>query len=168
MTIMNYTEMINNANIIKELANKTIECSKDYVDARKNDIIDQMMDYLMETISDVFASNLDRDESFRKRANAGYGLSFARFGGRGVGARLQFWYNQDGTYLRVFFNETGYWYDAKEISNDGLKNLIDIWDEYKLSWDSAITSGIRHMNSAKVHELEKQLAIHEMVKNFKI
>lgn len=168
MTIINYEEMIHNANLVKTLANKTIECSKDYVGARKDDIIDQMMEYLAETVHDVLVSGIDLDTSFCERANKGDGLSFGRFGGNGTGARLQFFFNYGNTYLRVYFNEDGYWYATKEISNSGLKYLIDHWDKYKQSWNDAIQYGIVRMNSSKASELEKQLALHEAVKNFQI
>ena len=113
MEIMNYAEMIENAKVINTLASKTIECSKDYTDSRKGDIIDQMMEYLALTVQDVFASGIDFDCYFCQQANKGYGLSFGSFGGNGTGARLQFWYNQYDTYIRVYFNETGHWYAAK-------------------------------------------------------
>ena len=71
MIVMDYSEMINNANIIKDLANKTIECSKDYTDSRSDDIIEQMMVYLEEIVKDVFASNYDRRAMFREKANRG-------------------------------------------------------------------------------------------------
>lgn len=168
MEIMNYSQMIENSKLVNALANKTIECSKDYVDSRKDDIIDQMMEYLALTVEDVFASGIDLDRSFCEKACRGYGLSFGRFGGDGEGARLQFWYNQYETYIRVYFNETGYWYSAKNISNIGLKNLINNWDEYKKSWNNAIKSGINYVNSSKAYELKKQLELHEAVKNFQI
>lgn len=168
MEIMNYSQMIENSNIITALANKTIECSKDYVESRKDDIIDQMMEYLALTVSDIFASGIDLDSHFSAKASRGYGLSFGSFGGDGTGARLQFWYNQYGMYIRAYFNESGYWYTGKSISDTGLKNLIDNWDAYKRSWNDAITNGIQHVNSHKTHQLEKQLKLHEAVKNFQI
>ena len=168
MKIMNYEEMINNATLVKELANKTIECSKDYVDSRKNDIIDQMMDYLAATVHDILVAGIDLDASFCERASGRFGLSFGRFGDDGEGARLQFFYHQYGTHLRVYFNEDEYWYVSKNISDDGLKQIIDDWDKYKEGWNEAIKYGIIRMNSRKASALEKQLALHEAVKNFQI
>ena len=168
MEIMNYAEMIENSKIINALASKTIECSKDYVDSRKDDIIDQMMEYLALTVQDVFASGLDLDNHFCAKADRGHGLTFGRFGGDGEGARLQFFFSQYGMHIRVYFNESGHWYSQKQISDEGLKNLINNWHEYKTSWNQAITNGINYVNSSKSRALKKQLELHEAVKNFQI
>ena len=170
MEIINYAEMLDNANLIKALANKTIECSKDYTDSRKDDIVDQMMEYLALTVQDVLASGIDLDRTFCEQANRGQGISFARFGDDGTGARLQFWYNSgsNGAYIRAYFNEEGYWYSAKEISDSGLNSLIDGWPSMKQSWNTAITNGINAANRNLNHRVTEQLALHEAVKNFKI
>lgn len=170
MEIMNYAEMLSNANVIKALANKTIECSKDYTDSRKDDIIDQMMEYIAETVSDVLESEVDLDREFWEKANQTPHITFGRFGGDGASARLQFWYNtgKDGTYIRVYFNEIGYWYAAKEISDTGLKSLIDGWPRIKQSFHIAITNGINAANRSLNNKVIEQLALHEAVKNFKI
>lgn len=170
MEIMNYAEMIENASLIKALANKTIECSKDYTDSRKDDIVDQMMEYLALTVQDVLVSGIDKEKAFRNQADQGYGLRFGDFGGDGRGARLQFWYNTggNGAYIRAYFNEEGYWYSAKQISDNGLRGLIRDWPEYKSSWNEAITNGINAVNKDLEYKLAEQLKLHEAVKNFKI
>ena len=168
MIVMNYSEMLHNASVVKRLANKTIECSQDYIDSQKDDIVDQMMDYLMETVRDVLASDIHLDSDFRKIARYGHGLSFADFGGDGTGAAMQFFYNNCGTYVRVFFNENGYWYADKKITNYGLQNLIKDWPVYKQSWSGAIANGIQSVNQRLSQKLAAQLELHEAVKNFQI
>jgi hypothetical protein len=168
MEIMNYAEMIENASLVKTLANKTIECSKDYTDSRKEDIVDQMMEYLALTVKDVLTSGIDKNPRFRDLAGRGEGLSFGNFGGDGTAARLQFYFYYDSQCLRVFFNEFGHWYSSKNISDIGLKYLIKNWEEYKRSWDRAITNGINAVNKDLECKLVRQLELHEVVKNFKI
>lgn len=170
MEIMNYAEMLNNANLIKALANKTIECSKDYTDSRKDDIIDQMMEYIAETVSDVFESGIDLNGAFWQKANQMPNFTFGRFGGDGDGAKLQFWYNtgHTGTYIRTYFKDEEYWYANKEISDAGLKSLIDNWPHIKQSFNIAIRNGINAANRHLNDRVSEQLALHEAVKNFQI
>lgn len=168
MEIMNYKEMLVNAKLVQELTAKTIECSKDYVDSQKTNIIDQMMDYVARLINPILKSNIDIDTAFSRIVVNMDHLMFASFGGDGKGARAQFHFKCNGTYIRCYFNEIGYWYTAKDIDDPGLKYLLDHWEEYKKEWDRGIQCKIDGINATNSRKLQKQLELHEAVKNFKV
>lgn len=167
MEIMNYNEMLENANAVKALANKTIECSKDYTDVKSNDILGQIAEYIANTISDVLHDPICQDITFRNHASGG-GLSFASYGGDGRGAQAQFFFSTEGTHLRLYFNAIGYWWADKKVTDNGLKALIKMWPEMKQQMNYAIKRGIDRCNERLSTQLSRQLELHEMVKNFKI
>ena len=53
MEITSYKELIGNMEQVNALVNKTIECSKDYTDSKKGDIIFQMAYYIQGVLKDV-------------------------------------------------------------------------------------------------------------------
>jgi hypothetical protein len=167
MKIMDYNQMLENANAIKVLANKTIECSKDYTDVKSNDILEQIAEYIANTISDVLHDPICQDTTFRNHASGG-GLSFASYGGDGSGAQAQFFFSIEGTHLRLYLNAIGYWWADKQVTDNGLKRLIKDWPAIKQQMNDAIKRGINRCNERLSKQLSRQLELHEMVKNFQI
>lgn len=171
MEIMNYNQMLENANAVKVLVNKTIECSKDYTDIKSDDVLEQIAEYIAETISDILHDPICQDVRFCNHVNGG-GLSFGQYGSlstaRAGGANAQFFFSYEGTHLRLLFNPIGYWWEDKTVSNNGLKRLIKDWPEYKQQMNNAIQAGINHYNERLATELSRQLELHEAVKNFKV
>ena len=169
MEIMNYLEMLENAETVKKLTEKTIECSKDYVESRKTDVIDQMLEYIMNTLSDILHSDLINSHVFRRQANLSKGLSFSSFGTSRGPASVQFFYNNgDGTYLRAYFTQQGYWCEQNNLSQSSLSCLIKEWPEYKTSWKNNLKWAINAVNERASKDLAKQLEIHETIKNFTV
>lgn len=171
MEIMNYNQMLENANAVKVLVNKTIECSKDYTDIKSDDVLEQIAEYIANTISDILHDPICQDATFCNYAKGG-GLSFGKYGSlstqRAGGANAQFFFSCEGTHLRLMFNAIGYWWEDKSISNNGLKHLMKNWPEYKQQMNRAIKDGIDHHNARLSTELSRQLELHDAIKNFKI
>jgi hypothetical protein len=167
MEIMNYNQMLENANAVKVLVNKTIECSKDYTDIKSYDILDQIAEYISRTISDVIHDPICKESTFRNHATCG-NLSFGSYGGAGSVAHAQFFFACEGTHLRLLFNEIGYWWSDKQVTNNGLKALIKQWPDIKHQIHVGIQRGIKCHNDLLSQKLSRQLELHEAVKNFKI
>lgn len=173
MEIMNYNQMLENANAVKVLVNKTIECSKDYTDSKKGDIVEQMVEYIQRTLSVVCA--LEKRERnvvigyIMKYLHNGLRIISGPFGGDGEGAAIQIFFNRfSGDLIRAYVCEDGYWFSQKKISDKGLECLIECWSQTKEDIDTGIKEGVYMLNLGKKSELEKQLKLHEAVKNFKI
>ena len=167
METMNYNQMLENANVVKVLVNKTIECSKDYTDIKSEDVLDQIAEYIANTISDILHDPICTDTTFRNYASGG-GLSFANYGGEGKGAQAQFFFSSEGTHLRIFFNAIGYWWADKKVTDNGIKGLIKCWPEIKRQMNNALKCGIDRHNEQLSSQLSRQLELHDMIKNFKI
>lgn len=173
METMNYNQMLENANTVKILVNKTIECSKDYTDSKKDDIVDQMIEYIQRTLSGVCTLNQkDRDVIIgyiMKYMNNGMCISSGPFCGEGEAAAIQISFNRfDGDLIRAYACEYGYWFSERKISDKGLECLIGRWEDTKKCIDVGIKEGVYMLNCGKKTALEKQLKFHEAVKNFKI
>lgn len=130
MEIMNYEAMVANFNAVNKLVNKTIECSKDYTDSQKGDIIDQMISYIVNTLSDI--STLDINDRrivvsyIMKYLKGGFKISSGPFGGDGEGATIQIFFDRfDGDLIRVFSYESDHWFSKKEY----FRSWITIFNE---------------------------------------
>lgn len=167
MEIMNYNQMLENANAVKVLVNKTIECSKDYTDIKSDDILDQIAEYIAETLSDILHDPIISDSTFRGHAASNH-LSFANYGGAGEGAQAQFFFAHEGTHLRLYFNAIGYWWADKIVTDNGLKSLIRNWPEIKRQINEGLKCGIDRHNKKLASQLSRQLELHDAIKNFKI
>ena len=167
MEIMNYNQMLENANAVSILVNKTIECSKDYTDVKTDDVLDQIAEYLANTISDIVHDPICQDTTFRHHASGG-GLSFASFGGDGQGAQTQFFFSCEGTYLRLYIGQTGYWWANKIVSDNGLKQLIKDWPYKKRVINDSLKTAIDRYNSKLSTRLSRQLELHDAIKNFQV
>lgn len=171
MEIMNYNQMLENANAVKVLVNKTIECSKDYTDIKSDDVLEQIAEYIANTISDILHDPICQDATFYNHAKCGP-FSFGRYGSlstsRASGANAQFFFSCEGTHLRLLFNSIGYWWEDKKVSDNGLKRLIKDWPVMKQQIDCAIKSGINYYNERLSTELSRQLELHEAIKNFTV
>ena len=167
MEIMKYNQMLENANAVKVLVNKTIECSKDYTDIKSDDVLEQIAQYIASTISDILHDPICKDTTFRNYAQCD-SLSFGNYGGDGTGAQAQFFFSCEGTHLRLYFNAIGHWWADKKVSDNGLKALIRNWPEMKQHIDRGIKNGINRYNERLSTQLSRQLELHDMIKNFQI
>ena len=170
MEIMNYNQMLENANAVKVLVNKTIECSKDYTNIKSNDVLDQIAEYIAETISDILHDPICQDVTFYNHAKGG-GLSFGKYGSissKGASANAQFFFSCEGTHLRLLFNPIGYWWEDKKVSDNGLQCLMRDWPVMKQQMDRAIQAGINYHNERLSTELSRQLKLHDAIKNFTV
>ena len=167
MEIMNYNQMLENANAVKVLVNKTIECSKDYTNIKSDDVLEQIAEYIAETISDILNDPICSDSTFRSYAASNH-LSFASYGGLGEGAQAQFFFAHEGAHLRLYFNTIGHWWADKKVTDNGLKSLIKQWPDIKQQIDCALKRGINQYNARLASQLSRQLELHDAIKNFKI
>jgi hypothetical protein len=167
MEIMNYNQMLENANAVKVLVNKTIECSKDYTDIKSDDVLDQIAEYIAETLSDILHDPICSDTTFRSYAASSH-LSFANYGGAGEGAQAQFFFAHEGSHLRLYLNAIGYWWADKKVTDNGLKSLIKQWPEIKEQINRALKCGINQHNDRLASQLSRQLELHDAIKNFKV
>lgn len=171
METMNYNQMLENANAVKVLVNKTIECSKDYTDLRKDDVIEQMINYIYHTFKNAMELNMVTKEfllDVDKYLRGNLWLTCGPFGGDGKGAQLQVHFSRFDGVIRYFMNENGYWVSQHQITDDMMRYLIERWEEYKEYLDQGIKDAIAATNKTNQYKLSQQLKLHDAIKNFKV
>ena len=170
MEIMDYSEMLKNSQVVTSLVSKTIACSKDYVEARQTEVIDQMMEWTFATLKPIFDSGIDHEKRFRMSTHIRE-LQFADMHSDkqpNRRARAQFFCHIDGDTLRVFFDENGYWYEQKKLNDGMLKFLLSNWAEYKEVVDAGIRRAIEYTNRCASSRLDEQLKLHKALKDFRV
>jgi hypothetical protein len=171
MEIMNYSEMLVNASAVQALVNKTIECSKDYVESRENDIIESMIEYIYLTFKDAMKNHLVTSKfilEVDKYLRGNLWLTVGPFGGDGEGAIMQVHFNRFDSIIRYYMNEHGFWKSQHRVNDHCLEYLIERWNEYKQDLDRGIKDAVAKTNSDNRYNLERQLKLHEAVKNFRV
>jgi hypothetical protein len=171
MEIMNYNQMLVNANAVKVLVNKTIECSKDYTDLRKDDIIEQMINYIYLTFKSAMELNMITREfiiNVDSRLRDNLWLTCGPFGGDGQKAQLQVHFSRLNGEIRYFMNENGYWVSQRHVTDDMLRYLIERWERYKQYLDQGIREAIDATNQNNQYKLNQQLKLHDAIKNFQV
>ena len=171
MEIMNYNQMLKNANAVKVLVDKTIECSKDYTDLRKDDIIEQMINYIYHSLKDAMKLNMITSEfllTVDSRLRDNLWLTCGPCGGDGKNAQLQVHICRFGSVIRYFMNENGYWVSQHQVSDEMLRYLIERWERYKQYLDQGIREAIDAANQNNQYKLTQQLKLHEAIKNFQV
>lgn len=171
MEIVNYESLLENANAVKTLVDKTIECSKDYTDLRKDDIIEQMIDYIYHTLKNAMELNMITREfmiNLDSRLRNNLWLTCGPFGGDGRGAKLQVHFSRFDGVIRYFMNENGYWVSQHQVTDDMIRYLIGHWEKYKQYLDQGIKDAIDAANRNNQYKLNQQLKLHEAIKNFQV
>jgi hypothetical protein len=96
-------------------------------------------------------------------------ISAGPFGGDGEGATIQIFFNRrEGDSIRAFAYGSDYWFSSKKISDNGLQYLIENWDKIKNGIHKGIEEGFYMLNLGRKNKLEKQLRLHESIKNFQV
>ena len=173
MEITSYKALIDNMEAVNTLVNKTIECSKDYTDSKKDDIIFQMVYYIQGILKDIM--KLDAKERslivsyIMKYIKGTFDIESGNWRTIHGDTQIKVSFNRfDGDNLRIFMHEYDCVFDKSNISDKGLKYLIKYWDETKEGIDAGIKEGMYMINRGKQEALKKQLELHEAIKNFKI
>ena len=65
-------------------------------------------------------------------------------------------------------DEDGFWKSQHHVNDNCLEYLINRWDQYKINLDKGIRDAIAKTNSTNQYNLQRQLKLHEAVKNFRV
>ena len=174
MEITSYKELIDNMEQVNALVNKTIECSKDYTDAKKDDILYQMIYYIHKTLQHIITLNYDERKIvvsyIMKYIRGTFAIECGNWKIANIGeTQVKVWFDRfDGDNVSVYMHEYDCAFIKQRLSDKGLQYLIRYWDETKEGIDAGIKEGMYMINRGKQEALKKQLELHEAVKNFKI
>lgn len=165
--IKDYTDVVAASIEIDRIANETIEESNKYINLQGKDILEQIGEYIYETIKPIIDTKLYEKCVFRDHAAIYYNGFQLRWYDREHGICL----TVDGTYdyktVVMQFSHNG----CEVIHGVGQTpklKLIEKWPGLKESMNRMIPYALNECNKHKQKELEKQKEKASIVENFRL
>lgn len=171
--IIDYTELIEASIKVKEITETTIKENKKCIKIKGESIIEQIAEYIHETIAPVLSTNIYKDHKFIDASvsyNRGLILRFNSTdeSGNECGACLSYMNAMvsSNTYPIAYFYANGY--RVCPVRNDHLTEIIPLWSGFKDSMNRHIPYALDECNKANQKKLEKQKEMAEIINNFRL
>lgn len=165
--VKDYTELAQAYMEINAITDKAIKESEKQIEIKGKDIVEQISEYISETIKPIISSGMHNDSRFRDCARIYTGHLRINFGSYvvGDGCQAQLW-GHNGT-LCVYFSSDGKYF-IEDRGNRALCWLVKEWPELKDSMNRMIAYGINECNMANLKKLEKQKEKEEIINSFRL
>lgn len=161
------TELAKVCTEIDAITNKAIKDSEKQIEIKGKDIIEQISEYISETIKPIISSDLHMNSKFRDCARIYTSHLRINFGNYCVagGCQAQFW-GENGT-LCVYFRQDGKFF-IEDRGNRALCWIVKEWAELKDSMNRMIAYGINECNKANLKKLETQKEKENIINSFRL
>lgn len=167
--VKNYTQLAEASMQIKAIAEKAIQESHKQIEIKGKDIVEQICEYIYETIKPVLDTGINECSRFRDSAaiyTSHFKLTFASYGVKGKNYQVQLW-GHNGT-LRVYFNINDGYYIEETGSETMLRWLVEEWAKLKDSMHRMIPYAISRCNEENQKKLEQQKEMSEVIDSFRL
>lgn len=166
--VVDYTELVQATTQIKEIASKAIQESNKQIEIKGKDIVEQIAEYINETIHPILSANLYKDRDFKDHARIytkHFRLDFAEYSWYGKPYYAQL-FGDNGS-LRIYFNKNNEY--VIETSNPHmLPWLVEEWPYFKDSMKRMIAYGLKECDKANQKRLEEQEKLSEVIDSFRL
>ena len=170
--IKDYTDLVEASIEISKIANKTIKENQKYIEIKSKNILDQIAEYIYETIRPILETDIHKHTRFMDCAaiyTNGLKLKFGEIvvGDNSYNACLTVSGRYISTHVTIGFHENGYkvfTYNSETINTIVIQN----WIRLKESMNRMIPYALSEYNKYKQKELEKQKEMSDLVDNFRI
>lgn len=166
--IVDYTDLARASMEIKSITDKAIAESTKQIEIKGEDIVEQIAEYINETIHPILSSGLYTDRIFQDNAriySRHFKLSFGEY--LPYGKSYQAHLFGDNGMLRVFFNRNGE-YAIEAQDSKMLLWLVEEWATLKDSMKRMIAYGIQECDKANQNKLKKQEELSNVINNFRL
>ena len=174
--IKDYTSLVEASMKIKEITNTAINESDKQIIIQAKDILEQIAEYINETIRPIFDSGIYKEYAFTSHAKMYNGRLRFQFytheakKGRWYDARLMidgnsFYYESMRECIHFNANHE---YCLRNISHEDLRFIVENWAGLKDSINRMIPYAINEYNKANEKRLEKQNKLSEAINNFRL
>ena len=172
--IVDYTDLVEASVKVKEITDKAIIESTKQIALKGNDILEQIAEYINETLRPIFDSEMYKEDSFTSHA--------AIYNGK---LKLQFeihevclnWYDArliiqgsdyyESMYECIHFNANHECY-IRIIPHEKLRIIVENWDGFKSSMSRMIPYALKEYDKANARKLEKQKEMSDIINNFRL
>jgi len=172
--VVDYTELAKAAMKVKEITETTLEANRKCIKIKGESIIEQIAEYIHETLKPVFGSGIYKENRFQSSACMYHGRFRLQFhdtviDGKTYNARLMidgssFYYESE--YICAYFNENEY--HINDVSINRLPFIVEHWSGLKDSISRMIPYAIDKCNQANQKRLEEQKELSEVINNFRL
>lgn len=168
--IKDFTSMIEAAMEIQAIKNKATESHERYISIKSNDIVDQVCQYIYETIKPVLETDIHKSTKFRDSAaiyTSNFRLDFGiwqEVEGKYFAALITHYYGEK--YVIAFFNKEGYkMFTSRKFY---LTDLVQDWKKLKDSMNRMIPYAITEYNQYNAKEVDRVAKEEEIINNFRL
>lgn len=166
--IVDYTDLAKASMEVKAITDKAIQESRRQIEIKGKDIVEQICEYINETIKPILDTGIYKDATFKDCARI-YSSHFQlRFGSYlpdiGECQAQLFGYNGG---LCVYFNAKHEYY-INNVNSNILRGIVEEWPRLKDSMHRMIKYGITESDKANQKKLEKQKEIAEVIESFRL
>ena len=172
--IVDYTQLVEASMKAKEITDKAIQESAKQIELKGNDIIEQIAEYINETLRPIFDSGVYKEYSFTSHAAIYNGKLQLKFGSHEVHNN---WYDArliingrdyyDSTWECIHF-KVNHMYYIRRLPHEKLRYIIENWNGLKDSMHRMIPYAIKEYDKTNIKKLEKHKEMSEVIDNFRL
>lgn len=164
--VKDYTELVEAAMKIKAITDKAIQESTKQIEIKSKDIVEQISEYIYETIKPVLDSGIYNEYKFRDCAriySSNFRLDFGKYLTENGECQAQL-FGINGN-VRVYFKRD----DGYYVENAGwVTYLVKEWQTLKDSMHRMIAYAIEENNKENQKQIKMQEEKHMILNNFKL
>lgn len=165
--IKDYTDLVEASMEINRIANQAIKESEKYIDIQGKNILEQIGEYIYETIKPIVNANMHESSKFRDCAAIYYQGIQLNFYDREYGISLTVSGHYTDKIPVMYFGNNGYKV-LEAIGKTTTIKLIENWAGFKESMNRMIPYALNEYNKYKKKEVEKQKELSDIIDNFKL
>ena len=166
--VVDYTDLTEAAMKIKEISETTIETSNREIAIKSTDIINQIAEYINETLAPIFDSGIHKESTFIDCARIYNGSLRLKFGSYHINNHI---YNAEfscGTTIFIYFNTNHEYVIETHHNNNHISYLARNWRYIKEEMNRMIPYAIKECGQKHQRKLEKQKEIAEVIEGFRL
>lgn len=166
--IVDYTELAEATVQIKNITDKAIAESTRQIEIKGKDIVEQIAEYINETINPILSTGLYKDKVFTSRIHirtSHFCIDFNEYNyyGKPYGAQL---FGDNGS-LRIYFNRN-HEYSIEAQKSHMLPWLVEEWAQLKDSMKRKIAYGLQECDAANKKRLAEQEELSKFISSFRL
>ena len=173
--VKDYTQLVEAPMKVKEITDSAIGEGQRYITLKGQDILEQIAEYINETLRPIFDSEIYEAYAFTSHAAMYHGKLQLKI--EPHEAKNGLWYD-----ARLIINGHGYYesmcecihfnsnhqYLIRKISNTKLRFIVENWSGLKDSINRMIPYAIKEYNKANQRSLERQKEMSEVIDSFRL
>lgn len=166
--VVDFTELTKASMEIKAITDNAIQESTKQIEIKGKDIVEQICEYISETVKPIINSGVYKDRCFCDHARIYNGilrLNFNDYGGGARGYQVQLF--GDNGCLRVYFNGENK-YVIEQFDSSMLCRIIESWAGFKDSMNRMIAYGLKECDKANQKKIESQEELAKVINSFRL